>query len=83
MGQSRDYEALIRELLIGVAGGWSYGGVTGWLICKSLKERDLAQWLREHGATLGVDAEVMAQLGCLAGYMPPTTPARLKHLPSP
>jgi hypothetical protein len=31
MGQVRDYEALIRELLAGVAGGWGYGGVKGLL----------------------------------------------------
>jgi hypothetical protein len=67
MGQVRDYEALIRELLAEVAGGWSYGGVTGWSIGKGVKERELAQWLREHGAALGADAEVRRQLGCLAG----------------
>jgi tetratricopeptide (TPR) repeat protein len=67
MERVRDYDALIRELLAGVAGGWTYGGVTGWLIGKGINERDLAQWLREHGAALGADAEVRAQLGCLAG----------------
>ncbi len=67
MERVRDYEALIRELLAGVAGGWSYGGLVGWLLSRNLKERDLAQWLREHGSALGADAEVRGQLGCLAG----------------
>jgi CHAT domain-containing protein/Flp pilus assembly protein TadD len=67
MGQARDYEALIRELLAGVGGGWSYGNVTDWLICKDLKDRDLTQWLRENVAALGTDELVREQLGHLAG----------------
>lgn len=67
MGQARDYEVLIRELLAGVAGGWSYGRMTGWLMGKGIKDQDLAQWLREHGVALGTDAEGRGQLGCLAG----------------
>ncbi len=66
MGQARDYEVLIRELLSGVAGGWSYGGLADWLIGKGVKDRDLAQWLRENGAMLEADVRVRAQLGCLA-----------------
>ena len=34
MGQARDYEALIRDLLAGVAGGWSYGNVIVLLMTK-------------------------------------------------
>jgi hypothetical protein len=41
MGQSRDYEALIRELLAGVAGGWSYGNVIVLLMTKG---RDRNFW---------------------------------------
>ncbi len=67
MGQARDYEALIRELMVGVAGGWGYGGVKGWLMGKGVKEPELAGWLREHEAALGADEVVRGQLGCLAG----------------
>jgi hypothetical protein len=67
MGQVRDYEALIRELLTGVTGGWNYSNATDWLIGKDLNERDLAQWLRENKAALVVDVEVREQLGNLAG----------------
>ncbi len=66
MGQVRDYEAFIRELLVGVAGGWSYSTLKGWWISKRLNELELARWLREHGAALGADVEVRGQLGCLA-----------------
>ena len=62
----RDYEALIRDLLAGVAGGWSYGSLSGWLIAKKLKDSELAAWLREHGEGLGEDAEIRAQLVYLA-----------------
>jgi CHAT domain-containing protein/lipoprotein NlpI len=56
MGIDRDYEALIRELLDGVADGWCYGDVKDWLISKGVKEPELAQWLlRKAGAVLGAD----------------------------
>jgi CHAT domain-containing protein/Tfp pilus assembly protein PilF len=56
MGIDRGYEALIRELLDGVAGGWCYGDVKDWLISKGVKEPELAQWLlRKAGAVLGAD----------------------------
>jgi hypothetical protein len=67
MGQARDYEALIRELLVGVAGGWSYNNLKGWWISKHLNEPELAQWLRGYRAALGTDEMVREQLGCLAG----------------
>jgi CHAT domain-containing protein/Flp pilus assembly protein TadD len=69
MGQAGDYETLIRELLAGVAEGWSYGGVVGWLLSRNLKERDLAQWLRENGAALGAEAEVRGELAEVAGEL--------------
>jgi tetratricopeptide (TPR) repeat protein len=66
MGQSGDYEALIRELLAGVAEGWSYGKLKGWWTGRGLNESDLAAWLRQHGERIGLDAEIRAQLVCLA-----------------
>ena len=47
MGIDRDYEALIRELLAGVAGGWSYGNVIVLLMTKGIDEGDLSLWLRK------------------------------------
>jgi hypothetical protein len=41
MGQAGDSEALIRELLDGVAGGWSYGNVIVLLMTKGVDETDL------------------------------------------
>lgn len=67
MGQVRDYEALIRELLGEVKSDWGYGNVKGWLMGK-VKEPELAQWLREYGADLGADEVVRGQLGYLAGF---------------
>jgi tetratricopeptide (TPR) repeat protein len=66
MGQAGDYEALIRELLAGVAGGWSYGKLKGWWTGRGLNEPDLAGWLQQHGERLGLDAEIRSQLVCLA-----------------
>jgi hypothetical protein len=42
MGIDRDYEALMRELLAGVAEGWSYGNLKGWLMGKRLQNREFA-----------------------------------------
>jgi tetratricopeptide (TPR) repeat protein/CHAT domain-containing protein len=66
MGQARDYEALIRELLAGVAGGWSYGKTKRWLTNKkNTPESDLARWLREHGKELVGDSKILFQLQML------------------
>jgi hypothetical protein len=42
MGIDRDYEALIRELLAGVAEGWSYGNIIILLMTNGVDETDLA-----------------------------------------
>ncbi|AFY97252.1 CHAT domain-containing protein [Chamaesiphon minutus] len=67
MEHIRDYNTLIRELLAGIAGGWSYGDVTGWLTSKSIKESELAQWFREQEVPLGTDADLRGQFEGLAG----------------
>jgi tetratricopeptide (TPR) repeat protein len=65
MAQVRNYEDLIRELFDGVVHGWGYDGVKDWLMGKGVKELELAQWLREHGADDFVD-EFVGELACLA-----------------
>jgi hypothetical protein len=62
MGQARDYEALIRQLLVGVASGWSYERVMGWLSLNHLQDRELAQWLQEHGVVLCQETKVRSRL---------------------
>ena len=47
-----EYEAKFMELLEGVNQGWSRGDVAGFLIAKSLKNAELAAWLRRFGARL-------------------------------
>ena len=66
MGAARDGEALIRELLAGVAEGWSYAWLKGWWMSKRSNEAELVGWLREYGARLVADGEIRAQLVCLA-----------------
>jgi tetratricopeptide (TPR) repeat protein len=72
MGQARDYEALIRELLDGVAGGWSYGNVIVLLMTKGVDETDLALCLREfaEGLSLERDWELIEQLKLLGKMTP-------------
>jgi CHAT domain-containing protein/tetratricopeptide (TPR) repeat protein len=72
MGIDRDYEALIRELLAGVAGGWSYGNVIVLLMTKGVNETDLALWLREfaNGLSLDRDRELIKQLKLLGKMTP-------------
>jgi CHAT domain-containing protein/Flp pilus assembly protein TadD len=72
MGQARDYEALIRELLAGVAGGWSYGNVIVLLMTKCVDETDLAMWLRDfaEGLSLERDRELIEQLKLLGKMTP-------------
>jgi tetratricopeptide (TPR) repeat protein len=71
MGQARDYEALIRELLAGVAGGWSFPDVTFWLWNVG-DEEGLALWLREFakGLSLERDRELIEQLKLLGKMTP-------------
>jgi tetratricopeptide (TPR) repeat protein len=70
MEQAGDYEALIRELLAGVAGGWSYGSVTVWLW--GVGEEDLTLWLRDfaEGLSLERDRELIEQLKLLGKMTP-------------
>jgi tetratricopeptide (TPR) repeat protein/CHAT domain-containing protein len=70
MGQAGDYEALIRELLFGVAGGWSYGRVTLWLW--NVDEEDLTLWLRDfaEGLSLERDRALIEQLKLLGEMTP-------------
>jgi CHAT domain-containing protein/Flp pilus assembly protein TadD len=70
MGQVRDYEALIRELLVGVEDGWSYGYVTIWLW--NVDEEELTLWLREFakGLSLERDRELIEQLKLLGKMTP-------------
>jgi CHAT domain-containing protein/Flp pilus assembly protein TadD len=72
MGQARDYEALIRELLAGVASGWSYGNVIVLLMTKGVDETDLALWLRDfaEGLSLERDRELIEQLKLLGKMTP-------------
>jgi tetratricopeptide (TPR) repeat protein len=75
MERVRDYDALIRELLAGVAGGWSYGNIIVLLMTKGVDEEDLSLWLRKfsEGLSLDRDRELIEQLKLL-GKM---TPGRL------
>jgi CHAT domain-containing protein/Flp pilus assembly protein TadD len=75
MGQTQDYEILIRELLVGIAGGWNYGNVIVLLMTKNVDEENLALWLKEfaEGLSLDRDWELVEQLKLL-GKM---TPGRL------
>jgi tetratricopeptide (TPR) repeat protein len=70
MGQAGDYEALIRELLVGVAGGWSYGNVTVWLW--GVDEEDLTLYLRKfaEGLLLERDRDLIEQLKLLGKMTP-------------
>jgi tetratricopeptide (TPR) repeat protein/CHAT domain-containing protein len=68
MGQVRDYEALIRDLLAGVADGWNYEDLKSWLTSQSLQEQDLAQWFRESGEILWSEDESRQLLIILAGF---------------
>jgi tetratricopeptide (TPR) repeat protein len=70
MGQAGDYEALIRELLVGVAGGWSYSDVTVWLW--ETDEEDLTLWLRKfaEGLSLEQDRELIEQFKLLGKMTP-------------
>jgi tetratricopeptide (TPR) repeat protein len=72
MGQARDYEALIRELLAGVTGGWSYGNVIVLLMTKGVDETDLALLLRDfaEGLSLERDRELIKQLKLLGKMTP-------------
>jgi tetratricopeptide (TPR) repeat protein len=72
MEQARDYEALIHELLAGVAGGWSYGNVIILLMTKGVDEEDLSLWLREfaEGLSLERDGELIEQLKLLGNMTP-------------
>ncbi len=72
MGQARNYEALIRELLAGVAGGWNYGKVIVLLMTKGVDETDLALWLRDfaEGLSLERDRELIEQLKLLGKMTP-------------
>ncbi|PSB36132.1 hypothetical protein C7B67_30005, partial [filamentous cyanobacterium Phorm 6] len=47
-----EYEAKFMELLEGVNQGWGRGDVAGFLIAKSLKNAELAAWLRRFGDRL-------------------------------
>jgi tetratricopeptide (TPR) repeat protein/CHAT domain-containing protein len=67
MGQAQGYEGLIRELLAGVEDGWNCEEFTSWLATQNLQERDLAQWLREHGAVLWSEDESRYQLIIVTG----------------
>jgi CHAT domain-containing protein/tetratricopeptide (TPR) repeat protein len=71
MGQARDYEALIRELLAGVAVGWSFPDVTFWLWNVG-DEEGLTLWLREFakGLSLERDQELIEQLKLLGKMTP-------------
>jgi CHAT domain-containing protein/tetratricopeptide (TPR) repeat protein len=71
MGQARDYEALIRELLAGVTGGWSFTDVTLWLWNVG-DEEGLTLWLREfaEGLSLERDREFIEQLKLLGKMTP-------------
>jgi tetratricopeptide (TPR) repeat protein len=70
MGQAGDYEALIRELLVGVAGGWSYGHVTLWLW--DVDEKELTLWLRKFAEGLSPerDRDFIEQLKLLGKMTP-------------
>jgi tetratricopeptide (TPR) repeat protein len=68
MGQARDYEVLVRELLTGVADGWNYEDLTSWLTSQNRQEQDLALWLREHGSMLWAEDESRQLLVILAGF---------------
>jgi tetratricopeptide (TPR) repeat protein len=72
MGQAQDYEGLIRELLAGVASGWSYGHVIVFLMTNGVEETDLAQWLRKFakGLSLEQDRELIEQLNLLGKMTP-------------
>jgi tetratricopeptide (TPR) repeat protein len=72
MGQARDYEALIRELLAGVAAGGSYGDVIVLLMTKGVDESDLALLLRDfaEGLSLEQDGELIEQLKLLGKMTP-------------
>ena len=68
----RDYEALIRELLAGVAGGWSYGNVIVLLMTKGVDETELALWLTKfaEGLSLERDGEIIEQIKLLGKMTP-------------
>jgi hypothetical protein len=56
MGQAGDHEALIRELLAGVASGWSYGHVTLWLW--DVDEEGLTLLLRKFAEGLSLETRL-------------------------
>jgi tetratricopeptide (TPR) repeat protein len=68
MGQAGNYEALIRELLVGVAGGWSYGKLKRWLKTKNTNERDLILSLHKYVSEPSANAEMRSQLKDLAAF---------------
>ena len=77
MNTDREYEALIRELLAGVAEGWSYGNVIILLMLKGVDETDLAVWLKKFAEGLSGerDRELIEQIKLLGKMAPGKLPA--------
>lgn len=46
-----EYEAILMELLEQIETGWGRGDIAGFLIIKSVKDAELAAWLRQKGET--------------------------------